>query len=106
MPPKKGQVQPIAHGTYGGAQAHVKRKIPIDKDDSCGCRQAKRDYMNSWRKRSSVWKEKDKFNARVRTWVATQLILRHPQEARELTEQGKRKIRAEIAKEQAEAKSR
>lgn len=98
--PKKNELKPIPHGTYGGAQAHVKRGIPIDAEDSCGCRKAKRDYINEWRKRSNKWKDRDKFNARVRTKVGAQLMLRHPAETRELTARARRSVRAEMLKEQ------
>jgi hypothetical protein len=97
--PKKGELKPIPHGTYGGTQQHRKRGIPIDEEDSCGCRKAHREYMAEWRKRSSKWKTRDKFNARVRTKVGAQLMLRHPAETRELMTKAKREVRAEMLRE-------
>lgn len=94
--PKKNELKPIPHGTYGGAQAHVKRKIPIDAEDSCGCRKAKRDYIAEWRKRSQVWKKRDKLNARVRTRVGAWLMANHPEEARVLAIKARREVVAEM----------
>ena len=35
-----GNGQPINHGTEGGYQTHKRRGLPVDADDTCGCRAA------------------------------------------------------------------
>lgn len=94
--PTLGKLSSIPHGTYAGAQAHVKRKIPIDKKDSCGCRKARREYMNEWRKRNNAWKKRDKLNAKVRTRVGAWLMASHPDEARILAIKARREVIAEM----------
>lgn len=97
--PQKNELGPIPHGTYAGKQAHVKRKVPIDAEDSCGCRKANRDYMNAWRKRNNAWKKRDRLNAKVRTRVGAWLMSLHPEEARLLMIKARQEVVAEMKKE-------
>lgn len=96
---RRNEPQPIAHGTYGGYQTHIRRKVPIDDQDSCGCRKAERIYMSEWRDINRAWKRKAKLNARVRTRVGSWLMQRHPEEARVLTAKARQEVVAEMKKE-------
>jgi hypothetical protein len=42
---------PIRHGTYNGYIQHVRRKVPVDENDSCGCRAAQSAYQRERRTR-------------------------------------------------------
>lgn len=97
--PKKGELKPIPHGTYGGTQQHRKRGIPIDDEDSCGCRKAHREYMAAWRQRSRVWKKRDKLNSRIRTRVGAWLMASHPEEAKRLRVKARQEVIAEMKRE-------
>lgn len=92
----RNQPQPINHGTNGGYQAHLSRKIPIDDEDSCGCRKARSVYMSEWRAINKAWKKRDKLNARIRYRVGAWLIERHPEEARALVAKARQEVVAEM----------
>ena|ERR1044071_1416927 len=93
---RRNEPQPISHGTYGGYQTHIRRKILIDDEDSCGCRKAQREYMDAWRGINRSWKKRDKLNARVRTRVGSWLIERHPEEAKILIVKARQEVVAEM----------
>ena len=100
--PKRGELGPINHGTYGGAQAHVKRKIPIDKADSCGCREARRLYNQDLREGQRGKNRIREFNERVSKKVGARLMLRYPAETKELLTKFRSEVRAEMIKEQSQ----
>lgn len=43
-PPPPRELKPIPHGSLTGYTAHSRRKVPIPRDDSCGCRAARKAY--------------------------------------------------------------
>lgn len=94
--PRPNGPQPINHGTYGGYQTHIRRKVLIDAEDSCGCRKAQREYMDAWRGINRNWKKRDKLNARVRYRVGTWLIERYPEEAKVLMAKARQEVVAEM----------
>lgn len=104
--PKKGELLPIPHGTYGGAQAHYKRGIPIDAEDSCGCRAARSVWMAEWRAKQrhmTTVKEREELLARK---IGAMLMLRHPAEAREIRLQVLPQVRKELQQKKLKAARR
>ena len=81
----KNQV-PIRHGEYAGYQAHKRRNIPIDPDDSCGCRAANRQYMSNLRAKNAILAEKVRVDNMLRNRAFRKLARKHPAEFRVLLE--------------------
>lgn len=96
---QKGKLQkPIEHGTYNGWASHQRNKIPIDKEDSCGCRAAKNEREKAYHhERRALQKKLDE---RKLVWerAMTRLAERHPTEAKELLKQEQNKRIMEVLK--------
>lgn len=101
--PKAGELTPIKHGTYGGAQAHRKRGIPQCES----CKDARNKYETNLRRQRKKEADGRKEQLLIRGRALARLSRMFPEEYKAALgiELAKRVEEFKLEKEQARAKA-